>query len=135
MRRSPTSIDKFVGARVRLRRTALGVTQERLAQALGVTFQQVQKYEKGANRIGAGRLQEIARVLDAPPSFFYDGAPEVIGLLVRETPHPVSRPPTMAAEGLQLVKAFMSIRDDRLRANVVELVTALSKQSAEASKA
>lgn len=129
MRRSPSSIDRFVGARVRLRRTALGVTQERLAQALGVTFQQVQKYEKGANRIGAGRLQEIARVLDAPPSFFYDGAPEIVASGVRETAAPSATNVMLPAEGLELIKAFMTIRDDRLRSSVLELVRALARQS------
>ncbi len=129
MRRSPSSIDRFVGSRVRLRRTALGVTQERLAQALGVTFQQVQKYEKGANRIGAGRLQEIARVLDAPPSFFYEGAPEIVSTGVREPAHTSATSVMLPAEGLQLIKAFMTIRDDRLRSSVLDLVRALARQS------
>ena len=129
MRRSPSSIDRFVGARVRLRRTALGVTQERLAQALGITFQQVQKYEKGANRIGAGRLQEIARVLDAPPSFFYEGAPEIVSTGVREPAHTSATSVMLPAEGLQLIKAFMTIRDDRLRSSVLDLVRALARQS------
>ena len=129
MRRSPSSIDRFVGSRVRLRRTALGVTQERLAQALGITFQQVQKYEKGANRIGAGRLQEIARVLDAPPSFFYEGAPEIVSTGVREPAHTSATSVMLPAEGLQLIKAFMTIRDDRLRSSVLDLVRALARQS------
>ena len=129
MRRSPSSIDRFVGSRVRLRRTALGVTQERLAQALGVTFQQVQKYEKGANRIGAGRLQEIARVLDAPPSFFYEGAPEIVSTGVREPAHTSATSVMLPAESLQLIKAFMTIRDDRLRSSVLDLVRALARQS------
>jgi transcriptional regulator with XRE-family HTH domain len=129
LRRSPSSIDRFVGSRVRLRRTALGVTQERLAQALGVTFQQVQKYEKGANRIGAGRLQEIARVLDAPPSFFYEGAPEIVSTGVREPAHTSATSVMLPAEGLQLIKAFMTIRDDRLRSSVLDLVRALARQS------
>lgn len=114
---------------MRLRRTALGVTQERLAQALGVTFQQVQKYEKGANRIGAGRLQEIARVLDAPPSFFYEGAPEIVSTGVRETAPASATSVMLPAEGLQLIKAFMTIRDDRLRACVLDLVRTLARQS------
>jgi transcriptional regulator with XRE-family HTH domain len=75
MRRSPGTIDKHVGARVRMRRMMLGWSQMKLGDALGIAFQQVHKYEKGVNRIGAGRLQDIARLLGAPIGFFYDGAP------------------------------------------------------------
>src|ERR1700735_1551385 len=75
MIKAPNPIDKHVGARVRMRRLILGMSQGKLGEALDVTFQQVQKYEKGANRIGASRLQQLARVLDVPPSFFFDGAP------------------------------------------------------------
>lgn len=69
----PDPIDRHVGSRVRLRRLTLGMSQEKLADALQLTFQQVQKYEKGANRIGAGRLMRIARILQVPPSFFFEG--------------------------------------------------------------
>ena len=89
----------------------------------------MQKYEKGANRIGAGRLQEIARVLDAPPSFFYDGAPEIVASGVREASAASSSNVMLPAEGLELIKAFMTIRDDRLRSSVLELVRALARQS------
>ena len=71
----PNPIDKHVGARVRMRRLMVGMSQGKLGEALDVTFQQVQKYEKGANRIGASRLQQLARVLEVPPAFFFDGAP------------------------------------------------------------
>ena len=114
---------------MRLRRTSRGVTQERLAQAVGVTVQQVQTYEKGANRIGAGRLQEIARVLDAPPSFFYEGAPEIVSTGVRETTQTSAASVMLPAEGLQLIKAFMTITDDRLRSSVLDLVRAVARQS------
>jgi transcriptional regulator with XRE-family HTH domain len=72
----PSPIDVHVGARVRLRRTLLGMSQERLGDALGLTFQQVQKYERGVNRVGASRLFDISRVLDVPISFFFDDMPE-----------------------------------------------------------
>ena len=75
MNKTPNPIDRHVGARVRMRRLMVGFSQSKLAEALDVTFQQVQKYEKGANRIGASRLQQLARVLDVPPSYFFEGAP------------------------------------------------------------
>jgi transcriptional regulator with XRE-family HTH domain len=74
-KRGPSPADKYIANRVRTRRRALGMSQGRLGEALGLTFQQVQKYEKGINRIGAGRLLHVAHVLDAPVSFFFDGAP------------------------------------------------------------
>src|SRR4051812_15152475 len=74
-RKSPNPTDKYVGARVRMRRMMLGMSQEKLGDALGLTFQQVQKYEKGSNRIGASRLQHIAQILQVPVSFFFEGGP------------------------------------------------------------
>ena len=74
MNKAPNPIDKHVGARVRMRRLMVGMSQGKLGEALDVTFQQVQKYEKGSNRIGASRLQQLARVLEVPPSFFFEGA-------------------------------------------------------------
>src|SRR5947207_4631125 len=76
-KKAPNPIDKHVGSRVRMRRMMLGMSQEKLGDALSLTFQQVQKYEKGANRIGASRLQQIAAILDVPVSFFFEGAPAV----------------------------------------------------------
>ena len=74
-KKAPNPIDKHVGSRVRMRRMMLGMSQEKLGDALGLTFQQVQKYEKGANRIGASRLQQISLILQVPVSFFFEGAP------------------------------------------------------------
>ena len=76
-KKSPNPIDKHVGSRVRMRRMMLSMSQEKLGDALGVTFQQVQKYEKGANRIGASRLHHIARILQVPVAFFFEGAPDL----------------------------------------------------------
>ena len=100
-KKAPNPIDKHVGSRVRMRRMMLGMSQEKLGDALGLTFQQVQKYEKGTNRIGASRLQQISLILQVPVSFFFEGAPappgrpsvrrSAIARLCRPT---FSRPPT-----------------------------------------
>src|SRR5436853_7717475 len=90
-KKAPNPIDKHVGSRVRMQRMMLGMSQEKLGDALGLTFQQVQKYEKGTNRIGASRLQHICRILQVPVSFFFDGAPEIPGQTTwqGESPAPV----------------------------------------------
>src|ERR1700749_4595042 len=78
-KKAPNPTDKHVGARVRMRRMMLGMSQEKLGDSLGLTFQQVQKYEKGTNRIGASRLQQISQILQVPVSFFFEGAPHLPG--------------------------------------------------------
>src|SRR3954464_10767035 len=78
-KKAPNPIDKHVGSRVRMRRMMLSMSQEKLGDALGLTFQQVQKYEKGTNRIGASRLQQISNILQVPVSFFFEGAPNMPG--------------------------------------------------------
>ena len=78
-KKAPNPIDKHVGSRVRMRRMMLGMSQEKLGDALGLTFQQVQKYEKGTNRIGASRLQQISHILQVPVAFFFEGAPHIAG--------------------------------------------------------
>lgn len=128
MAKQPNPIDSHVGGRVRMRRILAGMSQEKLGDALGVTFQQVQKYEKGANRIGASRLQQISKVLDVPPSFFFEGAPT--GDLAprpgfAETSQVVDFLSTV--EGLNLNRAFASIRDAKVRRKVVELVLAIAE--------
>ena len=130
MPKSPNPIDIHVGSRVKMRRMLLGLSQEKLGDALGVTFQQVQKYEKGTNRIGAGRLQDIARVLDTPPSFFFeDGSTTASAAAVgfRESGsagYVVDFLSTV--EGLQLNKAFASIKDPKVRRSLVALVVAIA---------
>jgi transcriptional regulator with XRE-family HTH domain len=124
-KKAPNPIDKYVGSRVRMRRMMLGMSQEKLGNALGLTFQQVQKYEKGTNRIGASRLQQISNTLQVPVSFFFDGAPD---LAVRaeelsETPSPLYVADFLAtSDGLALTRAFMRIEDPKLRRKIVELV-------------
>ena len=125
MTKSPNPIDRHVGARVRMRRLMVGYSQSKLAESLSVTFQQVQKYEKGANRIGASRLQQLARVLDVPPSFFFEGAPTVTeaGVGFNEDPGNAYVVDFLStAEGLQLNRAFSAIKDAKLRKTVIELV-------------
>jgi transcriptional regulator with XRE-family HTH domain len=130
VKRSPNSIDKHVGSRVRHRRTALGVTQEKLAEALGLTFQQVQKYEKGINRIGAGRLQAISRILDAPLSYFYDGSPASANGFGDTQQVDAVTEIILTAEGVQLVRAFTSIEDSRLRKSILDVVLAAARPGA-----
>ena len=91
-KKAPNPTDKHVGARVRMRRMMLSMSQEKLGDALGLTFQQVQKYEKGANRIGASRLQQIAHILQVPVSFFFDGAPTAPGQRPTDCPRRRRRP-------------------------------------------
>jgi transcriptional regulator with XRE-family HTH domain len=125
-KKAPNPTDKHVGARVRMRRMMLGMSQEKLGDALDLTFQQVQKYEKGANRIGASRLQQIAHILQVPVSFFFEGAPSVAGQLpggLAEAPSPTYVSDFLAtSDGLALTKAFMGIKDAKLRRRIVDLV-------------
>jgi len=120
-------IDGQVGNRVRLRRMLIGMSQERLGELLGLTFQQVQKYEKGVNRIGAGRLFEVARILGVPIDYFYEGAStQIAGPSENEASPPVMEF-VSSGEGLQLSLAFMKIKDPKLRKRILDLV----KQMAE----
>jgi transcriptional regulator with XRE-family HTH domain len=126
-KKAPNPIDKHVGSRVRMRRMMLAMSQEKLGNSLGLTFQQVQKYEKGTNRIGASRLQQIAQILQVPVSFFFEGAPNsgpgtrVEGM--SEAPSPAYVSDFLAtSDGLALTKAFMRIGDSKLRRRIVDLV-------------
>jgi transcriptional regulator with XRE-family HTH domain len=126
-KKAPNPIDKHVGSRVRMRRMMLAMSQEKLGDALGLTFQQVQKYEKGTNRIGASRLQQISHILQVPVSFFVDGAPIIAGMPraegVSEAPSPAYVSDFLAtSDGLALTKAFMRIDDSKLRRRIVDLV-------------
>jgi len=124
-KKAPNPIDKHVGSRVRMRRMMLGMSQEKLGDALGLTFQQVQKYEKGTNRIGASRLQQISHILQVPVSFFFEGAPNITGRPegMGEAPSPAYVSDFLAtSDGLALTKAFMRIKDSKLRRRIVDLV-------------
>jgi transcriptional regulator with XRE-family HTH domain len=108
-----------------MRRMMLSMSQEKLGDALGLTFQQVQKYEKGTNRIGASRLQQISLILQVPVAFFFEGAPNVPGQPdgLREAPSPAYVSDFLAtSEGLALTKAFTRIKEPKLRRRIVDLV-------------
>ena len=124
-KKAPNPTDKHVGSRVRMRRMMLSMSQEKLGDALGLTFQQVQKYEKGTNRIGASRLQQISHILQVPVAFFFEGAPSLGGHGdgLKEAPSPAYVSDFLAtSDGLALTKAFMRIKDGKLRRRIVDLV-------------
>lgn len=135
LKKAPNPIDKHVGSRVRMRRMMLSMSQEKLGERLGLTFQQVQKYEKGTNRIGASRLQQISSILSVPVSFFFDGAPT-------GEPAPAGGFADVASatyvtdflstnEGLALNNAFMKVKNPKLRRKIVELVVAIAGEEDE----
>ncbi len=128
----PNPIDVHVGSRVRLRRTLLGMSQEKLGEAIGLTFQQVQKYERGANRIGASRLFDLSRVLDVPVSFFFDDMPVSDEAMLAASSSTEERsgsyePDPMAKrETLELVRAYYRINDPSVRKRLFELTKAVA---------
>jgi transcriptional regulator with XRE-family HTH domain len=127
MTKSPNPVDKHVGARLKLRRMVLGMSQEKLGEALGVTFQQIQKYEKGANRIGASRLQLAAKILGVPVNFFFEGdAPEGAHPGFADEASPFLHDTAASAEARQLIAAFQRIREPELRRRVLDLVEAMA---------
>lgn len=130
-KKSPNPVDIHVGARIRLRRNMIGLSQEKLGESLGITFQQIQKYEKGMNRVGASRLQAIANILNVPVTFFFDDMPGqsdnprgfdeenettyVVGFL-------------NSSEGIQLARAFAKIGDAKIRRKILDLVRTLGQE-------
>ncbi|WP_327216416.1 helix-turn-helix domain-containing protein [Xaviernesmea oryzae] len=125
----PNAVDALVGSRVRMRRVILGLSQQTLAEALGVTFQQLQKYEKGANRIGASRLQRLAQVLDVPVGFFFEGSVDSgEALAVSATADPITQF-IGSREGIALITAFASIEDRQVRQTILNLVRSLSSNA------
>jgi transcriptional regulator with XRE-family HTH domain len=133
-KKSPDATDVYVGNRIRTRRTMLRMSQEKLGDRLGLTFQQVQKYEKGVNRVGASRLQALSAILEVPVSYFFDGAPQA---------RPSSRPKVSegmstdsvaefiaSPDGQALIKAFLRIKAQVVRRSIVQMVTAISDSRA-----
>ena len=136
----PHPVDVHVGSRVRLRRTLLGLSQERLGDEIGLTFQQVQKYERGANRIGSSRLFELSRVLDVPVSFFFDDAPEPAAPAAAPQPAAPSlgghngnaesfydQDTLTRQETLDLVRSYYGIEDTTVRKRVFDLTKAIAQ--------
>jgi transcriptional regulator with XRE-family HTH domain len=127
-KRSPNRIDKYVGSRIRVRRQTLGISQRKLAHALGVTFQQIQRYENGTSRIGAGRLHHLSQVLQAPPAFFFQG--ETNMSVGRSSETRTASPVRLmrfvgTREGIALARAFGRL-DVKLRWRIVNLVQSLT---------
>lgn len=127
-------VDAHVGSRVRTRRTLMGLSQEKLGNALGLTFQQVQKYERGANRIGASRIYQLSHILDVPISYFFDdmeepvaGSPQGIAIGLAEGADDFNHDPMAKRETLELVRSYYKITDAKVRKRVFELVKALGK--------
>jgi transcriptional regulator with XRE-family HTH domain len=136
-KKTPNPIDRHVGSRVRMRRMMISMSQEKLGERLGITFQQVQKYEKGTNRIGASRLHQIANVLSVPVAFFYEDMPggEAAAVGFGESGSPVYISEFMASsEGLALAKAFMKVSDPKVRRRIVDLVEAMVAASQSGEK-
>ena len=137
-------IDTHVGARIRLRRTLMGMSQERLGEALGLTFQQVQKYERGVNRVGASRLFDLSRVLDVPISFFFDDMPEPLsalhgshqstraagGFAEAQDAFPGADDNMNRRETLELVRAYYRIPDPAQRKRVFDLIKSIGSAEA-----
>jgi transcriptional regulator with XRE-family HTH domain len=133
--KAPNPIDKYVGSRVRMRRIMLGMSQEKLGEALGLTFQQIQKYEKGTNRVGASRIQQISEILQVPVSFLFEGGPTSTtgGDGFSEGTSPAYVSDFLAtSEGLALTRAFTRITDSKLRRSIVDLVEQIAAHEAAA---
>ncbi|HTO80260.1 MAG TPA: helix-turn-helix transcriptional regulator [Methylocystis sp.] len=142
MKKTPDMIDRHVGSRVRMRRMLLKMSQEKLGEALGLTFQQIQKYEKGLNRIGASRLQQISKTLNVPPSFFFEGAPTGATTtgdgpagFEEEGQSQYVVDFISTAEGLHLNRSFARIRNPKVRRRLVELIASLADADGEEAEA
>jgi transcriptional regulator with XRE-family HTH domain len=134
-KKKPNPTDLHVGSRIRLRRNMLGMSQEKLGEHLGITFQQIQKYEKGTNRVGASRLQAIANILSVPVAFFFEDLPgeqAAASSGFAEDPSAASALEfCTSAEGLQLNRAFVRISDLKVRRKIIELVKALASDESD----
>ena len=136
---TPNPIDVHVGSRVRLRRTLMGLSQEKLGEEVNLTFQQIQKYERGANRIGSSRLYEFAQILDVPVSFFFDDMPsdaqnfadqKTDGKATANKGQLQDPDPMIKRETLELVRAYYKIIDPGVRKSLVDLMRAAAKYEA-----
>jgi len=127
---TPDPIDIHVGSRVRMRRTLLGMSQEKLGNALGLTFQQIQKYERGANRIGSSRLFKLSQILDVPVNYFFDDMADASGKrskgLGEGGPRHFEADQLSKRETLELVRAYYRITDAKIRKRTFELVKAIA---------
>jgi transcriptional regulator with XRE-family HTH domain len=130
--KTPNRVDMQVGSRVRLRRMMLAISQEKLAKALGLSFQQVQKYEKGANRIGASRLEQISRFLQVPVAFFFEGASDTSAVATSEEDTrslALMNEFASSPDGLRLIQSFTQVEDADVRRRIVDLVQAIGSKN------
>jgi transcriptional regulator with XRE-family HTH domain len=127
--RSPNPIDRHVGLRIRLRRKELGVSQEKLAEAIGLTFQQVQKYERAANRVSASKLWEVARALSTNVGYFYEGLGDFVAPVGADAPRDAVQEFLLTPEGIELATCFPQIPRGRVRRRILDLVRALAGEA------
>jgi transcriptional regulator with XRE-family HTH domain len=127
--RSPNPVDRHVGLRIRVRRKELSLSQEKLADAVELTFQQIQKYERASNRVSASKLWEIARALQAPVSYFFEGLPEDGQRVAAAAPGEDIQAFLLSNEGLELLSSFPRIRDGAVRRRILDLVRALAESA------
>ena len=127
--KTPTPIDAEVGARVRMRRLTLEISRTKVGEALDISYQQVQKYENGTNRISAGRLQQIADFLGVTPGYFFeDVSPTTAASAIPLGPNDKANSPTFMSEGLQLSRAFAALRDAEVRKIIFDLIVSLARE-------
>jgi transcriptional regulator with XRE-family HTH domain len=128
-KKAPNPLDKHVGSRMRMRRMMLGISQEKLGKEPGLTFQQVQKYEKGVNRLGASRLQQISQILQVPVEFFFEGIPDTVQMSKSDIRSLADMNDFISSpDGLRLVTAFMRIENTDLRRLIVGLVQVVDSE-------
>lgn len=134
-KKKPNPIDIHVGSRIRLRRNMLGMSQEKLGEMLGITFQQIQKYEKGTNRVGASRLQAISSFLNVPVAYFFEDAPgqdEAAGGFAEDDGTAYVSEFLSSSEGVQLTRSFLKIKDQKVRRRIIDLIKTLASEEDEA---
>jgi transcriptional regulator with XRE-family HTH domain len=127
LERAPNPVDRHVGLRIRLRRKALGISQERLAESIGLTFQQIQKYERATNRVSASKLWEMARALNTTIGYFFDGLGEPVKNEPVKEERSVAHDFLMTPEGMELATCFTRIRRPRVRRRVIDLVRVMGE--------
>ncbi|MFN3512399.1 MAG: helix-turn-helix domain-containing protein [Phenylobacterium sp.] len=125
---APNPIDQHVGLRIRLRRKELGVSQERLAEAIGLTFQQVQKYERAANRVSASKLYDVARALETNVAYFFEGLDELGEAAAPSEQRAAAQAFLMTPEGLELAALFPQLRRPKIRRRILDLVRAMVEE-------
>jgi transcriptional regulator with XRE-family HTH domain len=129
LERGPNPVDRHVGLRIRMRRKELGISQERLAESIGLTFQQVQKYERAANRVSASKLWEMSRALSTSIGYFYEGLGDGLEILGSNLPRETLHEFLLTPEGMELAAVFPKVAKGRVRRKVLELVRAMAGEA------